>query len=71
VILGKAELEQALERLESFSPTVRQALEQSPRYHDGCWMYIRVTDPQTCQQDVQDMQQLILIKKKPPRGKPA
>ena len=71
VILGKAELEQALERLESFGPTVRQALEQSPRYHDGCWMYIRVTDPQTCQQDVQDMQQLILIKKKPPRGKPA
>jgi hypothetical protein len=32
-------------------------------------MYIRVADPLTCQQDAQDIQQLILIKKKPPRKK--
>ena len=69
VILGKAELEQALARLESFGLTVRQALTASPRYHDGCWMYIRVADPLTCQQDVLDIEQLILIKKKPPRKK--
>lgn len=67
VILGKAELEQALSRLDTFGATVRQALTNSPRYHDGCWMYIRVSDPLTCQQDVQEIQQLILIKKKPPR----
>jgi hypothetical protein len=41
----------------------------TPRYHDGCWMYIRVADPLTCRQDVRDIEQLILIKKKPPRKK--
>ena len=69
VILGKAELEQALERLETFGPTVQRALVDTPRYHDGCWMGIRVSEPSTCQQDVQDIEQLILIKKKPPRRK--
>jgi len=69
VILGKVELDQALERLETFGLTVQRALVESPRYHDGCWMYIRVSDPLTCQQDVQDIEQLILIKRKPPRKK--
>lgn len=66
VILGRAELEQALERIDTFGSTVRKALWETPRYHDGCWMYIRVSDPLTSQQDVQDIQNLILIKKKPP-----
>jgi hypothetical protein len=69
VVLGKAELEQALARLDSFGPTVRKALEETPRFHDGCWMYIRVSDPQVCEQDERDIEQLILIKKKPPRKK--
>lgn len=69
VILGKDALNQAMERLEAFGPVVRRALVDSPRYHDGCWMYIRVADPQTCHQDVQDIAQLILFKKKPPRRK--
>jgi hypothetical protein len=69
VVLGKKELDQALERIETFGATVRQALVETPRFHDGCWMYIRVSDPLTCQQDVQDIEQLILIKKKPPRKK--
>jgi hypothetical protein len=68
VILGKVELEQALERLDTFGATVQKALVESPRYHDGCWMYIRVADVLTCKQDVLDIEQLILIKKKPPRG---
>jgi len=67
VILGKTELDQALEKIETFGATVRQALVESPRYHDGCWMYIRVSDPLTCQQDVQDIERLILIKRHPPR----
>lgn len=71
VILGKAELAQGLERLETFGPLVQQALVETPRFHDGCWMYIRVADPQTCMQDVKDIQELILIKKKPPRRKTA
>jgi hypothetical protein len=69
VVLGKTELGQALGGIETFGPTVRQALVETPRFHDGCWMYIRVSDPLTCQQDVQDIEQLILIKKKPPRKK--
>ena len=69
VILGKLELEQALERIDAFGALVRKALVETPRFHDGCWMYIRVSDPLTCLQDVQDIQELILIKKKPPRKK--
>ncbi len=67
VILGKAELDQALGRIDSFGFVVRHALENSPRYHDGCWMYIRVANPQTCMQDEKEIEQLILIKKKPPK----
>lgn len=69
VILGKAELDQAMDRLETFGSTVRKAVEESPRYHDGCWMYIRVADPLTSHQDVQDIEALILIKRKPPKKK--
>ena len=67
VILGKKELDQAMEQLESFGSTIRKALEESPRFHDGCWMYIRLANPETVLQDVQDIEQLVLIKKKPPR----
>ena len=69
VVLGKSELEQALGRIDTFGSLIRKALVDTPRFHDGCWMYIRVSNPSTCQQDVQDIQQLILIKKKPPRKK--
>jgi len=69
VVLGKSELEQALGRIDTFSSIIRKALLETPRFHDGCWMYIRVSDSLTCQKDVQDIQQLILIKKKPPRKK--
>ena len=69
VILGKVELEQAITRLETFGELVRHALVETPRFHDGCWMYIRVAEAQTCQQDVADIQQLILIKRKPARNK--
>ena len=69
VVLGKAELNQALEQIDTFGPIVRQALLETPRFHDGCWMYIRISDPLTCQRDVQDIERLILIKRKPPRKK--
>src|SRR5512138_3652606 len=59
VILGKDELGQAMDRIEIFGPIVRQAVEESPRYHDGCWMYIRVSDSLTCHQDVQGIEELI------------
>ena len=50
--------------------TVQRALLETPRFHDGCWMYIRAADVTTSQQDVLDIEQLILIKKKPPRKRP-
>jgi hypothetical protein len=65
VVLGKKELDQALEQLESFGRNVHQRLLDTPRFHDGCWLYIRVADSLTCQKDVQDIEQLVLIKKKP------
>jgi hypothetical protein len=67
VILGAKELEAALAQLEAFGPTVRQALVDTPRFHDGCWMYIRLCDPAAARQDGEDIQRLILLKKKPPR----
>lgn len=69
VILGKDELGQAMDRFEIFGPVVQQVLEESPRYHDGCWMYIRVADSRTCHQDVQAIEELILIKRKPSKKK--
>jgi hypothetical protein len=65
VILGKAALDQAMEHIETFNPVVRHAVEGSPRYRDGCWMYIRVSDPLTCHEDVKDIEALILIKRTP------
>lgn len=65
VVLGKKELDQALERLDSFGPNVRQRLLETPRFHDGCWLYTRIADPLTCQKDVKDIEELVLIKKKP------
>lgn len=67
VILGRNELRQATDRIDTFGPLVRQAVDESPRYHDGCWMYIRVSEPRTCHRDVQDIEELLLIKRKPPR----
>lgn len=65
VILGKAELEKALEQIDSYGLLVQKALKETTRYHDGCWMYIRVTDPVTAHQDILDIFELVLIKKKP------
>lgn len=70
VILGKAELEKAIVRIETYGLLVQKALVETPRYHDGCWMYIRVSNPQTCHQDVLDIFELVLIKRKPPKEKP-
>lgn len=70
VVLGKKELEAALERLDTFGAAIRRMLLDTPRLHDGCWLFIRLSDPLTCAQDVRDIEQLVLLKKKPPRKKP-
>lgn len=71
VILGKVELGQAMEQIETFGSIVQQALTETPRFHDGCWMYIRLSDSRTCQKDVQDIEELILLKRKPVKKKPS
>jgi hypothetical protein len=69
VVLGRKELEQALERLDRFGADVQRALSETPCHPDGCWMYIRVANADTARQAVQDIEELVLIKKKPPRAK--
>jgi hypothetical protein len=65
IVLGKKEMQKAMARLESFGPTICQALTETPRYHDGCWMYIRISDPATCRKDVEDFEELLMIKRRP------
>jgi len=69
VILGKEELAKAMEQKETYGLLVQKALVDTPRFHDGCWMYFRVSDPITAHQDILDIFELILIKRKPPKDK--
>ncbi len=64
VVLGKKELDQALAGIDTFGQLISGYLMNSPRFHDGCWMYMRVSDPKTARQDVQDIERLVLIKRK-------
>ena len=61
VVLGGKETAQARAELDTFGPNVRSCLENSPSFHDGCWLWIRVQDPR----DVEDIQRLVLMKRKP------
>jgi hypothetical protein len=59
VILGKAEVEQAL-RLK-LGKNVRTCLVETPQLHDGRWLFIKVK----AARDVKDVQQLLLTKRRP------
>lgn len=63
VVLGGKETAQAREALDTFGPNVRNCLETSPSFHDGCWLWMRVQD----NRDVEDIQRLVLLKRKPGR----
>lgn len=63
VVLGKKEAEQAFAALDDFGPTVRVCLENTPAFHDGRWLWIRVHQPR----DVEDIQRLVAYKRKPPK----
>ncbi len=67
VVLGAKEAERALVEVEKFNPNVRERLETAHIFHDGRWLWIRVQN----QQDVEDIQRLLLIKKNPVRKKGA
>jgi hypothetical protein len=69
VVLGAKEWQAAVDEIDTFGETVKNALLNSPRFHDGCWMYTRIANPDTCRKDGEDIARLVLLKKKPPKKK--
>ena len=63
VIFGKKEREQFEQQRASFSARVRRIYDETHQYHDGKWMMIEVRDEKI----LPEIEQLIQIKKKPPR----
>lgn len=63
IVLGRDQAEQALQL--ELGKDVRQALEAAPQLHDGRWLFLPVRN----HQDVEDVKQLLLVKKRPQRRK--
>lgn len=63
IVLGRDQAAQAL-KLE-FGENVRQVIEDAPQLHDGRWLFIKVRS----EKDVEDVEQLLQIKKRPRRQK--
>ncbi|MEW5871210.1 MAG: DUF3788 domain-containing protein [Chloroflexota bacterium] len=61
VVLGNAQVEQALQL--ELGENVGRLLRETPQLHDGRWLFI----PVRTAQDAADVQQLLLVKKRPPR----
>ena len=59
VVLGKAQVEQALTL--NLGEKVGKLLRETPQLHDGKWLFIPVTD----EIDAYDVEQLLLVKKRP------
>ena len=63
VVLGNEQAEQALQL--ELGENVKHVLEITPQLHDGRWLFI----PVCAGQDANDVQQLLLVKKRPARRK--
>ncbi len=61
VVLGGKEAAEALGQVDALGPNVRACLENTPAFHDGRWLWIRVQD----ERDVEDIERLVLLKRKP------
>jgi hypothetical protein len=59
VVLGKTEVEKALAL--TLGEDVDKALRDTPQLHDGRWLFI----PVTTETDVDDVEHLLLVKKRP------
>jgi hypothetical protein len=59
IVLGKAEVEKALAL--TLGEHVGKVLRDTPQLHDGRWLFI----PVTTEIDVHDVEQLLLVKKRP------
>jgi hypothetical protein len=64
VVLGKDQVAKAMQL--SLGEKVGKRLRETPQLHDGKWLFI----PVDSEQDAQDIEQLLLVKKRPLR-KPA
>jgi hypothetical protein len=64
IVLGKAQVEQALDL--NFGDHVGTILKETPQFHDGRWLFI----PVNTEQDVEDIQLLLQVKRKPKLQKP-
>ena len=63
VVLGKAQVEQAMSL--ALGEQVGGLLRSTPQLHDGKWLFIPVRDEQA----VQDVEALLLVKKRPAKQK--
>jgi hypothetical protein len=61
VVLGKEQAEQALQV--ELGENVRNLLETAPQLHDGRWLFV----PVRSSRDAEDVQQLLLVKRRPAR----
>ncbi len=59
VVLGKDQVAKALDL--PLGEPVARLLRETPQLHDGKWLFISVTSPQ----DERDVEQLLLVKKRP------
>ena len=59
VVLGREQVEKALTL--SMGENVRHVLHNTPSLHDGRWLFIKITT----ETDVTDVEQLLLLKKRP------
>lgn len=64
IVLGKAEVE--LASCLKLGKNVRTVLEETPQLHDGRWLFIKAAT----EEDVQDIEQLLIVKKRPKRTQP-
>lgn len=67
VVLGGKEAAKALSQMDLLGPTVRTYLENTPPFHDGRWLWIRVQEAR----DVEDIKRLVALKRKPIQKKSA
>lgn len=59
IVLGKDQVEQALDL--KLGKNVGTMLKETPQFHDGRWLFIRVKT----EKDIKDIQQLLQVKRKP------
>ena len=63
VVLGKEQVERAHQL--KLGPKVDEMVINTPQFHDGKWLFI----PVTAQIDVEDIEKLLLVKKRPTKQK--